>query len=756
MIKNILILLILFIVNLEASSKEKITLQLDWLNQFQFAGYYIAKEKGYYDENNLDVQINEYSNNIDVINNTIKNDGFYAIGKSSLILDKLDGKDIVLLSSIFQNSPLILITNEQSQIKSIKDLKNKKIMITSDAKSSASISAMIIANELKMSDVNIQEHSFNLDDLINGKTDAMACYLSNEPYILKNKNIKFNILDPKDFGFDFYEGILFTSENELKNHPQRVEKFNKASLKGWKYAFDNIEESAKIIYEKFNTQNKSLKSLIYEGTILKELSQYEKNALGNINIDRINEIQRVYSLLGLKNKKNTKLDNLIYNSNNLYLTKEEVDYLKNNTLKFLTDSNFRPFTMKIDKNLSGIEIEYVKLIENILNKKIDFDIEDSNINKLNKMKEDKNTFKYLYSQLDLNNNFIETDTITSFKVAIATHNNKPFLEDTIQLENKSLAISKYSSLTEKLKSIYPKIKFIETKNIQESFDLLSQEKVYGVVAKLPVLSYYINNHGLTNIKISGTIPELFEMKFLINKDNLTLKNILNKVINQINEEEKYKINTKFNLVKYETYIDYSWVYKIIIPLILIIIFILLVNNKLSKEILKRKKVEERLNQIINIDSLTKIYNRRKIEEIYEIELNRVKRYKHELSIIFFDIDDFKNINDSFGHHNGDEILTKISALINDNIRKTDFIGRWGGDEFLIILPETSKNEAKIVVDTLEKILRNHDFGIKNLPKISCSFGISEYSSNDTFDSLLTKADDEMYKIKRERKNISIP
>lgn len=135
--------------------------------------------------------------------------------------------------------------------------------MTNDAKESASIKAMIVSQGLDLEQINIQKHSFNLDDLINGKTDAMSCYLSNEPYLLKQKNLKFNLINPHDYNFDFYEGILFTSQNELEKYPSRVHNFNQASIKGWEYAFNNIEESAKIIYEKYNSQNKSLDSLIY-------------------------------------------------------------------------------------------------------------------------------------------------------------------------------------------------------------------------------------------------------------------------------------------------------------------------------------------------------------------------------------------------------------------------------------------------------------------------------------------------------------
>ena len=252
-IKKLLITYLLLLLSLHASeSNQKVTLYLDWLNQFQFAGYYMAKENGYYNDLDLDVNIIEYSKdaNNDITQKVIKDEAVYGIGKSSLIIDKFAGNDIILLSSIFQNSPMALISLSSSNIKTPKDLINKKIMITNDAKESVSIKSLLMAEGVNFEDLNTQNFSSNeINDLINGNIDAIACYLSNEPFILKQKNIDFNIIHPNNYNFDFYEGILFTSQKELKNNPIRAQNFNQASIKGWEYAFNNIEKTAKIIYE---------------------------------------------------------------------------------------------------------------------------------------------------------------------------------------------------------------------------------------------------------------------------------------------------------------------------------------------------------------------------------------------------------------------------------------------------------------------------------------------------------------------------
>ncbi len=752
LLKLILFLLLPFF-SIYLKAAERVTLQLDWLHQFQFAGYYMAKEKGFYKENNLDVTIKEFTFKTNLVNNVLNLKSEYAIGKSSLILDKLEGKNIVLLSAIYQNSPMVLISLKKSNINKVKDLKGKKVMLTTDARSSACINSMIISQGLKLKDINFQDHSFQLEDLINGTTDAIGSYLSNEPYQLDKKGIAYTIHNPNDYGFDFYGGILFTSQKELKNNPSRVKKFHEASLKGWAYAFENIEETANLIFNKYNTQNKTLDSLIYEGKVLKKLSGFDKGLLGKIDLEKVEEIKRLYLLLYLSNNNLKKaIDNLIYDPSSINLSPKEKEYLKNNKITLFSNSNLPPFTLKNkNKNLIGIEIEYWNLINKKLNNTNKTVIEfNNNKEAIKNIIENRNIVKYSFSKHDDNELLAKTATIYHIPIGLVTLNNKPFISDMSYLENKRVAIPKYSSLYELFKSKYPNIELVPTSNLAEGLDLLSKNKVFGVIEKLPSLSYIVSKESSKNIKISGIFKEEYNLKLVVNKENDILLNILNKAISSITQKEINSINSKYYSVIYQTATDYSWIYKIVIPLVIILFIITFSNRKLSNEIKKRKAIEEELNEAANIDSLTNCYNRRKIDSILNKELNRVKRYKRALTIIFFDVDNFKEINDTLGHNIGDEVLIKISSITKSNIRSTDFFGRWGGEEFIIILPETTKEQATNVAHLLKEKISNNDFSIER--KITCSFGISQYEETDSADTLLTRADNAMYFVKRNGKN----
>lgn len=178
--------------------------------------------------------------------------------------------------------------------------------------------------------------------------------------------------------------------------------------------------------------------------------------------------------------------------------------------------------------------------------------------------------------------------------------------------------------------------------------------------------------------------------------------------------------------------------KIVIPLLIIIALILYLNYKLYKEIKLRKGIQKELLTLATNDTLTNIFNRRKIEEICEHEIKLASRYKTPFSIIFFDLNDFKPINDNFGHHAGDEVLIKVANTISKHIRSSDSFGRWGGDEFLIALPQTNINQTLSLINILQTHISNISFDFNKNLKISCSFGCYEYKNGDTLDYVLKK------------------
>jgi polar amino acid transport system substrate-binding protein len=291
---------------------DKVTLQLIWKNQFQFAGYYVAQELGFYEDAGLDVTIQEYEFGMDVTAEVVSQQADFGVGRSSLILESMDGQPVFLLSAIFQHSPFMLLAKDREDLKAVADLKGKRIMVTDDVVGMASLTAMLTGNGIKSGDYTSQKHTFAVDDLISGKTDAIAAYTANEPFQMQKKGVGYKIFAPKDHGFDFYSDILFTSQKLYQENPELVDRFNRASLRGWAYAFAHIDEAVAIILKHYNTQNRDREALRFEADTLKVLAYDGDTPLGRFTRGRIEQISQVYRLLGFTTNP-LNMDDLIYN-----------------------------------------------------------------------------------------------------------------------------------------------------------------------------------------------------------------------------------------------------------------------------------------------------------------------------------------------------------------------------------------------------------------------------------------------------------
>lgn len=160
--------------------------------------------------------------------------------------------------------------------------------------------------------------------------------------------------------------------------------------------------------------------------------------------------------------------------------------------------------------------------------------------------------------------------------------------------------------------------------------------------------------------------------------------------------------------------------------------------------------KEELTILSSTDYLTKLYNRKKIDSLLEENEKFFKRYKDDFSIVLLDIDDFKKVNDNYGHLSGDKVLVDISNILTESTREVDFVGRWGGEEFIIICPKTNKNEALFLAKKLRNKIATYNF--EYMGNITASFGISSYIETNSIKELLLKADDAMYLSKSEGKN----
>jgi len=178
-----------------------------------------------------------------------------------------------------------------------------------------------------------------------------------------------------------------------------------------------------------------------------------------------------------------------------------------------------------------------------------------------------------------------------------------------------------------------------------------------------------------------------------------------------------------------------------------IVFDISKNKALEQKLLE---ANEKLNEMVITDELTGAYNRRFLNNKLKEEIERSERTEEPFSLIMFDIDHFKRINDVFGHDCGDVVLKSISKIVKERIRKIDNFCRWGGEEFVILIPNTEKNSAFLLAEELRKIIACNK--MEGIDSVTASFGVASYSVGDNSDSIIKRADDLMYLAKIQGRN----
>lgn len=274
---------------------DPIKVQFKWQHQFQFAGYYAAKEQGFYREAGLDVRFLEAQPGEDPVDSVLNGQAQFGVGTSELLLHRYHGKPVVVLGVIFQHSPLSLITLKNQGLDNIHQLGGRKLMIEP---SSAELFAYLQQEGFTPKAYDIIEHSANINDLISGKVDAMSVYMTDEPFLLQQRGIEFNSFTPRMSAIDFYGDNFFTLESQIEQNPERVDAFYQATIKGWRYAMQHPHEIIQLIHETYS-QRHSIAHLQFEAQVMQELMRPMLIEPGYMNIGRWHHIAQTYHSLGL-------------------------------------------------------------------------------------------------------------------------------------------------------------------------------------------------------------------------------------------------------------------------------------------------------------------------------------------------------------------------------------------------------------------------------------------------------------------------
>lgn len=430
----------------------------------------------------------------------------------------------------------------------------------------------------------------------------------------------------------------------------------------------------------------------------------------------------------------------------IILNIQENEYLDTKKeIKMCAIPNILPLE-QIDENKAhkGIAEDIIQIVSQKINKPIVLIPTNSWSESLEKIKNKKCDILPAAMRTQTRQQYINfTAPYLTEALVVATKNDKFFIEDSSELKNRKIGIVKSYVFIELLKQKHPNIQIIHVKNAKDGLQQVQKGNLFGYVDILPSIAYTIQKEGLFDLKVAGKLEFDAEFSIASRKDEPLLNTILQKALQDIGEEEIRRIVGKWVSIKVEQSFDYKKLIYISLFFLVILTVVIYKNRSI-------KSLNKKLKELSITDNLTQLYNRNKIDEVLKSEANRSNRFESSFAVIMIDIDHFKSVNDIHGHQMGDTILKEFAEILQSNLRKTDTVGRWGGEEFILICSETDLKGATSLADNIREKIATYPFLLGE--QKTASFGISMYKKDDDIKDLIKRADDALYKAKANGRN----
>ena len=624
-----------------ARALERVVLQLSFTHQFQFAGYYAAIEQGYYREAGLDVQLREGGDGKRSEAVVLAGQAEYGVGNSSLLLSRLAGKPLVVLAVVFQHSPSVLLMRQHGGAPDVRRLAGAAVMLGSPADvPAASDEVSLFLRKMGVDGASLRRlpPSHRIDDLINGKVEAIAAYSTNEPDYLDRAGFSYYQFTPRTAGIDFYGDNLFTSEHELRRHPERVKAFRAASLRGWQYAMAHREEMAQLIRVKYSQRHDSA-HLLYEAQQMELLLQPVLVELGYMNPQRWQHIADTYAAMGVLPRKAT--DSSAYQG-------------------FL----YRP--------VPGADLGWLYLSLGVAGGLLAV------------------SAAFHFSNLARERRRTE-ETIRQGELRFRT-----------MFEEAPMGIALIDTLSGQFLDINPRYLAISGRSLEHMkrsswMEISHPDDVAGEQEQVAQL-------------LARRMQGFRHAKRIVRPDGGVVW-----VDASVTAIATARHGGPHHLCMLEDVTD-------------------------------KRQTEALIWQQANFDTLTQLPNRRMFHERLRLALAQGRRDASRVAILFIDLDHFKEVNDTLGHHQGDILLIEAARRIRVGVRETDTVARLGGDEFTVILSDLDDLQQvdRIARQILDGLLAPFLLG-QEQAFVSASIGITLYPDDAaTIEDLLKHADQAMY------------
>jgi diguanylate cyclase (GGDEF)-like protein/PAS domain S-box-containing protein len=638
-----------------ALAQEKVVLQLKHSHQFQFAGYYAALEQGYYREAGLDVQILEGKDGNEPERNVLAGKVQYGVGASNLLLARLAGKPLVVLGVVFQHSPYALVMAQGSAAPDVHRIAGKRVMIgrlTDDLRQADEMLAYLRKEGIAPSSLQRLEHSFNVDDLISGKVDAMSIYTTNEPDLLDRAGFPYDIYTPRNAGIDFYGDNLFTSEQEIRDHPERVKAFRAASMRGWQYAMTHHEEVADLILNRYSRRN-DRRHLLYEARAMVPLVQPVLVEVGYMNPDRWQHIADVYTDLGML-PRGASFEGFLYQPEGGRALAWLYRVLAAGGVLLVLGAGVHTALLARERRRAQEAI-----------------------------RKGEARFRTMFEAAPMGIALIDT----------ASGNFRDINPRYLEIAGRSLEEMKASSW----------------RDISHPEDVAAEQEQVAQLQAQHIAGFKLAKRLLrpdgTVVWVDASITAL---------DAVTAGPGGSQGQGQLH------------------------------------------HLCMIEDITDKKQTEALVWQQANFDTLTQLPNRRMFQNRLEQAIVKSRRDGSRVAILFIDLDHFKEVNDTLGHHQGDVLLVDAAHRISACVRECDTVARLGGDEFTVILSELDavglERVETIAQTILDSLLAPFPLG-QEQAFVSASIGITLYPDDAaSIEDLLKHADQAMYAAKDAGRN----
>ncbi|MDD2950253.1 MAG: diguanylate cyclase [Sulfuricurvum sp.] len=749
MIRFFLFLLISMVSILEGSKLEKVSVQLDWKYQFEYAGYIAAKEKGYYHDAGLDVELREYHEGTDVVSDVLNRKSNYGIYNSSIVVDNGKIKPIVVMATYLQHSPLVLVARKG--IDNPAALVGKTIMGTQNELKHSSLSLLLSHFNITSRNTHFVDQTFSIDPFVKGEVDAMSAYRSNQLYLLDQMHIPYEIIDPVEYGFIMNAGNLFTSQREAIEHPLRTQKFIDTTNRGWEYAAQHPGEMIDILIQKYHVQ-KSPEALAYESNVILKLMMSDFYAIGETNEETTTRLYKQLVRVGAI-QEDQKLGKFLFKDivagsiNSVQLTPDEKLYLlQKKKITMCVDPEWYPLEAIRDGKHIGIAADVIKTFQSKLgipialvqtsswNQSLEY-AESHRCDILSLAAKTPDRMKYLHF----------TSTYLAVPLVMVTTMEKPFIEDIDSLKEKKIGVVKGYATFGRLKRLYPTLDIVEVASVNDGLSKVENGQLYGYIDNLVVTSSYIQKEYTGSLKVSSRLKERDELSVAVRLDDPKLYDIFEKLVQNLDDKTRQDIYNRWaSTIEQVAVIDQKLVWKIFAAVVLGLL-------AFTWRFFILKRYNSKLLELSITDKLTGLYNRQKSDAMLQSEQKKVNRYDtYHCSVMIIDVDYFKRVNDTLGHQMGDHILQLLAKILRENLRQTDIIGRWGGEEFMVILPHTSFEQATVAAESIRKQVELHPFGMSD--SITISIGVGELKRGQSVHENIGRIDSALYEAKNGGRN----